>query len=117
MKLQDVVLTNKDQNLATFIVKPTNKSTTAYLSSLEFSLGTKFPSISNADDYFEVKIGNEIADNLSIDGTTLTVSDINIDITTDTQVTVTYKEKLTADDNTDDDSAYVLTLNNVNGKS
>ncbi len=120
MKLQDVVLANKNQNLATFIVKPTNKSTTANLDSLEFTIDSNLSwliTTTDADDYFEVKIGNETADNLSLDGTTLTVSDLNIDITENTQVTVTFKEKLTAADPTDDDSAYVLTLNNVNGKS
>jgi hypothetical protein len=122
MKLQDVVLANKNQNLATFIVKPTNKSTTANLDSLEFALSANLTSLiagTEADDYFEVKIGNETADNLSLNGAkdTLTVSDLNIDITSDTQVTVSFKEKLVAADPTVDGSAYVFTLNNVNGKS
>jgi hypothetical protein len=38
MKQQDVVLANKNQNLATFIVKPANKATTANLDSFEFVL-------------------------------------------------------------------------------
>ena len=113
MKQQDVVLANKNQNLATFIVKPANKATTANLDSFEFVLSGWLSGLNTtsleADDYFEVKVGTEIVDNLSLAANTLRADDINIDITADTQVTVTFKEKLEASA-----TGYVLTLNKVN---
>jgi hypothetical protein len=77
MKKQDVVLANKNQNLATFIVKPANKASSANIDSLEFILNAKLDALAtaaglvagtNEDDYFEVKIGGKngtVADNLT----------------------------------------------------
>jgi hypothetical protein len=104
MKKQDIVLANKDQNLATFIVKPSNKDGTAKLETLEFTLSQNLANLipSNADieDYFEVAVGNkngETDHTYKLNGTTgLTVSDIDIDISEETKVVVNFKEKLSA---------------------
>ena len=138
MKKQDVVLANKNQNLATFIVKPANKASSATLDSLEFILDTNLHNLVNAgiaggtdaDEYFEVKIGGQngtVADSLSYNAVskTLTVSDINMDIDGETEVSVTFKEKLPVIDSnavtaknqvvdTPVGNVYVLTLDNVN---
>jgi hypothetical protein len=81
------------------------------------------PATADIDDYFEVRIGGKdgtVADNLSYDTTgtpTLTVSDIDKDIEGETEVSVTFKEKLTAANPALDTAAnvYVLTLDKVNG--
>jgi ADP-glucose pyrophosphorylase len=64
MKQQDIVLANKNQNLATFIVKPANKATSANLDKFVFTFDN-FDSLLNsaaykdlnAEDLFEVLIG------------------------------------------------------------
>ncbi len=106
MKQQDIVLANKNQNLATFIVKPANKASTADLDQLDFNL-EGFDALltsANADDYFEVLIWGVEADNVDFwwttanpDKTKLVVSDINTDIEWETKVEVNFIEKLSAD--------------------
>jgi sporulation protein YlmC with PRC-barrel domain len=100
MKKQDIVLANKDQNLATFIVKPSNKDGTAKLETLEFDLSANLATLvttTDAEDFFEVAVGNkngETDHTYKISGTKLTVEDIDIDISEETKVAVNFKEKL-----------------------
>ena len=97
MKQQDVILANKGQNLATFNVKPANKASTANLDKLVFTLeGFDIPADADLEDYFELSVGNDTDNNMSLNGSELTVSDIDIDITAETKVALNYVEKLSA---------------------
>jgi hypothetical protein len=105
MKQQDIVLANKNQNLATFIVKPANKAASANLDKLVFTLDANLKALVakhvaaglSADDLFEVIIGdNDKADNLELKNSnaTLEVTDLNKDIEGEVKVTVNFLEKL-----------------------
>jgi hypothetical protein len=59
MRAKDVILTDSDQEVAAFILKPGNKSSKATVSQLVFDVSgyvTADPSM-DADEYFEVKFG------------------------------------------------------------
>ena len=102
MKKQDIVLANKNQNLATFNVKSSNTSSTAKLESLLFDVDDNLLSLipTNADpeDYFEVAVWTDSDHTYALNRTAkqLEVSDINTDIKEATKIAVNFKEKLTA---------------------
>ena len=125
MKQQDVVLADKNQNLATFIVKPANKASVANLDTLAFSLNDLnendaldelvvelMGANTDIDDIFEVLINGKTADNLWYLNGVLTVSDINTDIEGETKVEVNFKEELTTEKAAA--TVYAITLTKVN---
>lgn len=109
MRAKDVILTDSDQEIAAFIVKPSNKASVANLDELRFDVSDYTDddpdfdaSTSDADEYFEVKLGkNDTLDvEFASDGS-LVVEDINKSIEWETQVTVIYKKDLTVKTNYD----------------
>ena len=104
MRTKDVILTDSDQEIAAFIVKPGNKSSKATVSELRFDVSdytaddASFDaSTANADDYFEVKFGKN--DTLDVEFDTagnLVAEDINKEIEWETTISIIYKKDLVA---------------------
>jgi hypothetical protein len=61
MKAKDVILTDSDQEVAAFIVKPGNKSSSATVSELRFDVSdyVEADSTVDAEEYFEVRLGKD----------------------------------------------------------
>ena len=115
MKAKDVILTDSDQEVASFIVKPSNKASKANVDRLEFDVTDyvswyTINSSTDPDEYFEVKVGKNDTLDLEFNaaGTWLVADDINIDIEWETNVTVVFKKELAA-------TGYSLSLVNANG--
>jgi O-succinylbenzoate synthase len=59
MRADDLILTDSNQEIAAFIVKPSNKSSVANLDKLVFNVADyvgSLPTNANADEYFEVRL-------------------------------------------------------------
>ena len=104
MRAKDVILTDSDQEVAAFIVKPGNKSSSATVSELRFDVSSYVSgdTTMDAEEYFEVRLGKD--DTLDIEFTDdglLVAEDINKPIEWETTVTVVYKKDLTVRTNYD----------------
>lgn len=114
VKANTLVLSETDQALAHFIVKPANKATSAEIDTIAFNVDVDVTGITpqNVDSFFKIIIGKgnsaTTVDNLKFDGTTLSAEDISETINGETEVTLVYKKDLEAGE-------YVTTLTNMNG--
>ena len=125
-KKQDVVLAGSNQELAKFVVEPDNKASSATIDDMVFDVTSLYELLAkqsegtdvskwDADSLFEVKVGNNIADDMVFSGDDskleLVVKDFDAKISWETSATLTYLESLTAADD-----AYVVILTSVNNE-
>ena len=121
MNQDDLILTDAGQTIWQFTVKPANKATKAELSTLTFDVTAYMDGVAgttaNADDYFTVKVGDDVIDDFSLtkndDKWILSNTDIAKPIEWETNVNVTFEQELAQTTNAA--NPYVMTLTNANG--
>lgn len=97
MKAKDIILADKNQEVAKFYVSPEKEGTTATIDEIVFAIsGFGTTATDDIDSIFQIKLGNDVLDNIAFSGdNTIVAKDVNTTINGDTTVTLVYKKQLT----------------------